>query len=720
MTFHKHYLHYWFISLLLILQSFTLNAQTDIAIPDGYYDKANGLAGAELKTALHQIIEVGVRVSYGSNTWIAFEKTDITADGFVWDMYSYEKRTFPGGGSAPSGMNIEHSVAKSWWGGSNNNAYKDLYHLNPSDSKANSARSNYPLGVVTNGTTTGSIKVGSNTFGNEYSGNSFEPIDEYKGDFARAYLYMFTCYEDLSWTSTNAPTMLIGNEKYPMLRNWAAQMLVKWCKEDPVSEKEIKRATEIYKIQQNRNPFIDYPELVDYLWGDKKGLPFEFKQSDEPRVVSPANNSTFTMDEVSYVASSTLDINLKVVNVSTPVSLKLNGSSASLFELSKTTFTPIDGTINETFTVSFYPIYASTESVDIIISSNGNEFTSTSTQINATANENFYALEATDVDESSFVANWTPLSTTNRFEIDVYTKNITGTEAITLASTSCNGSLSSGWSTLSGGYSEFTSEPGAIRLASGSNAGGIVSPEVDLRDGGIIIFTAQSYKNDTNVSLAVKVDNVTVENVLISNIYSEYSVDLGKYNENSKITIYASSGKRAYVKDAMITTQGEVIELNRHNGYPKVIEGVNSYNVTGLQNSTDYYYTIEPLNSSWGKSEEKKVTTNVSTGLDDLISNSINTYYQGGYIHIEKCEPGDIVFVYDLTGKVIHNETIQNINHQIKIENGGIFIVKVYSKAQTHTTKIYASSGLSIYSSQNRSLKKPSSRVSDKLNYFID
>ena len=102
--------------------------------------------------------------------------------------------------------------------------------------------------------------------------------------------------------------------------------------------------------------------------------------------------------------------------------------------------------------------------------------------------------------------------------------------------------------------------------------------------------------------------------------------------------------------------------------------------------------------------------------MDDLISNSINTYYQGGYIHIEKCEPGDIVFVYDLTGKVIHNETIQNINHQIKIENGGIFLVKVYSKAQTHTPNIYASSGLSISYSQYRSLNMHPSRASVYLN----
>jgi endonuclease I len=128
-------------------------------------------------------------------------------------------------------MNIEHSVAKSWWGGTNNNAYKDLYHLNPSDATANSARSNYPLGI-NNGSKfdNGSIKVGNNTYSTEYSGLCFEPLDEYKGDFARAYMYMFTCYEDLSWTGTNAPTMLNANETWPMLKPWAKDLLLTWSR----------------------------------------------------------------------------------------------------------------------------------------------------------------------------------------------------------------------------------------------------------------------------------------------------------------------------------------------------------------------------------------------------------------------------------------------------------------------------------------------------------
>ncbi|MEG2180644.1 MAG: hypothetical protein RRZ66_08805, partial [Bacteroidales bacterium] len=84
---------------------------------DSYYQKADGKAAAELKTALFTIIRVGKRLEYGSGagkTWSGFEKTDLHPAGHVWDMYSYNKVKFPGNGGVPSGMNIEHSVAKSW------------------------------------------------------------------------------------------------------------------------------------------------------------------------------------------------------------------------------------------------------------------------------------------------------------------------------------------------------------------------------------------------------------------------------------------------------------------------------------------------------------------------------------------------------------------------------------------------------------------------------
>jgi hypothetical protein len=131
-------------------------------------------------------------------------------------------------------------------------------------------RSNYAYGEVSNPsyTTSNGSKLGPNTFGS-YSGTVFEPADEYKGDLARTYFYMVTCYEDrvASWetNNSNGDAMLDGTS-YPCFEPWALQLLLKWHYEDPVSQKEIDRNNAIYQIQGNRNPFIDHPEYVCMIW----------------------------------------------------------------------------------------------------------------------------------------------------------------------------------------------------------------------------------------------------------------------------------------------------------------------------------------------------------------------------------------------------------------------------------------------------------------------
>ena len=253
-------------SIFLLLLAVCATAQKE------YYTSVDGVkGGATLKTALYELIKDHKVISYGSgesSTWGAFYTTDAAVENGqrrVLDMYSNEKRYFGSKGEAVGGMNIEHSVAKSWWGGNKNNAYCDIHHLNPSDQNANSRKSNYPLGELTsvswdNGVTfVGKANIdGSNM-------NAYEPCDEYKGDFARVFMYMFTCYQNLTWEYT---WMNYEKSTYPTLKPWAVELLLKWHKQDPVSEKEVNRNNAVYAVQGNRNPFVDYPQLADYVWGD--------------------------------------------------------------------------------------------------------------------------------------------------------------------------------------------------------------------------------------------------------------------------------------------------------------------------------------------------------------------------------------------------------------------------------------------------------------------
>lgn len=275
----------WLIPLVIAIASLFVK---DISI--GYYDQANGLSGASLKTAMHDIIRDHEYLDFDESTTARywwdnyFKKTDWSSDGYFLDMYSNEKYSTYGGGTV---QNREHCMPRSWWGKrdkySSYDANGDLHNIFPSDYSANAAKSNLPLGEVGVAKFDNQVsKVGSNTYPKGYRGQVFEPADEYKGDFARVYFYMLTCYEDYAydWKGDAAKSMLQA-EVYPGLQPWALEMLMKWSDQDPISDKEIARNNVVYAIQGNRNPFIDCPELVNHIWGNKKDEPFYISKDDK-------------------------------------------------------------------------------------------------------------------------------------------------------------------------------------------------------------------------------------------------------------------------------------------------------------------------------------------------------------------------------------------------------------------------------------------------------
>ncbi|PXV63811.1 endonuclease I [Dysgonomonas alginatilytica] len=275
----------WAIPVIIAIASLFIK---DISI--GYYDRANGLSGAALKTAMHDIIRDHEYLDFDESTTARywwdnyFKKTDWCSDGYFLDMYSNEKHTTYVGGNV---QNREHCMPRSWWGKrdkySSYDANGDLHNIFPSDYSANAAKSNLPLGEV--GITkfdNGVSKVGNNTYPNGHRGQVFEPADEYKGDFARVYFYMLTCYEDYSYDwKDDAKKSMLQAETYPGLQPWALEMLIKWNNEDPVSDKEIARNNEVYKLQGNRNPFVDCPQLVNHIWGESKDQPFVISENDK-------------------------------------------------------------------------------------------------------------------------------------------------------------------------------------------------------------------------------------------------------------------------------------------------------------------------------------------------------------------------------------------------------------------------------------------------------
>ena len=317
------FVRYLGISLMVILFSFDSYSQSDqkfmvgaISVEsenqvnnssstlgtNGYYDAAYKLYGTALRAALHNIIKGHTEVSYAS-LWTYFQTTDKKPNGKVWDMYSdipggippYEFTfvTKQCGNYSVEGdcYNREHSWPKSWFNDLTP-SYSDMFHLFPTDGKVNGQRGNYPYGNVSNPTWTSlnGSKLGSNTF-TGYSGTAFEPIDAYKGDFARGSMYMSVRYylEDSGWSSSG------GTNKSDLLP-WYANLFYSWNMLDTVSTKEIDRNNAVYTIQKNRNPFIDHPEYAAEIW----------KTTMSPSVVSVAemNSSSILIDFSRYLDST--------------------------------------------------------------------------------------------------------------------------------------------------------------------------------------------------------------------------------------------------------------------------------------------------------------------------------------------------------------------------------------------------------------------------------
>lgn len=245
-----------------------------------YASSLNGLKKEQLKAALHKLMDKKNVLPYGGGgkgTWWGFWYTDRNPQtNECYNRYSDKKFFFESTntGRAIGGMNIEHSFPKSWWGGHKNDAWCDLYNLYPSDSKANSSKSNYVMGVVVNvkeNAGEGYDKVGTG-YADGKLVNMWEPGDRFKGEFSRSYMYMTTTYQNLSFVSEGAKQLQTG--AYPTLKKWSSDLFRQWSKNDRVDEMEIKRNEAVYKIQNNRNLFIDYPNLAEYVWGDSMDVEF--------------------------------------------------------------------------------------------------------------------------------------------------------------------------------------------------------------------------------------------------------------------------------------------------------------------------------------------------------------------------------------------------------------------------------------------------------------
>lgn len=306
-------------SLLLLMLGFLISANAQE--PDGYYTNAEGKKKEQLKTSLSAIVTSGFKSISYNGLWDAYKTTDKNSSGFVYDIYSTCSFTLVSEqcgnySSVCDCYNREHTVPQSWFNEASP-MKSDIFHVLPTDGKVNGQRSNYPYGECTGGVKIDPKargRLGNCTYPTSYSGTVFEPDDEFKGDIARIYFYMATRYENNvnSWGGE-----AFGNGTYPGLKPWQIDLMLKWHRQDPVSTKEIQRNNAVYSLQKNRNPFVDHPELAEYVWGNK---------------TSESWNLAASLETVSTLKIFSSSMNIHIEGVSSPVAYRIYNISGALIK----------------------------------------------------------------------------------------------------------------------------------------------------------------------------------------------------------------------------------------------------------------------------------------------------------------------------------------------------------------------------------------------------
>lgn len=251
--------------------------------PSGYYSSLEGLSGTNLKQAIQNIIANPnvVRAHNYGDIYDILKVADQNPENNnqVWLIYTESPRSkidYQTGNSIVGKWNREHIYCQSRGGftdGTSSTAdgilvwqstgpddilagHADAHHLRAVDGQENSSRNNRNYGV-------------------DYNGPTGSTTHAWKGDVARALFYMAVRYNGLNVVNGNPTENILG-------QIGDLTTLLSWNQLDPSDDFEMNRNNYVYTWQLNRNPFIDHPNLADYIWGSHAGEPWFSNLSNAP------------------------------------------------------------------------------------------------------------------------------------------------------------------------------------------------------------------------------------------------------------------------------------------------------------------------------------------------------------------------------------------------------------------------------------------------------
>ncbi|MBR3564962.1 MAG: endonuclease [Paludibacteraceae bacterium] len=673
-----------------------------------YYQAAENKSDSELKTALHNIISANsVRYTFGSgahHTWEGFYYTDRKEDNSVWDMYSDEIRYFGAPFASIPGIDIEHTFPKSWWGGSVNDGYKDLHLLTPADYSANRSKSNNAMGIVSEASfDNGSFKVGKNPDYGDFK--IFEPADEYKGDFARIFFYVATCYQDYAWVldNTRYGSYYALTNNYLTFQPWEIEVLLNWHRQDPVSEKEINRHEEVYKIQGNRNPFIDYPCLAELIWGNKKGTALNtnniLSTSDikylamndksgctceitQPTLVRPLNNSTIHFNELSRNETQTISLPILTAQLTDNITLSIEGTDASAFTLSTNNIEAYSTNIGTSIDLSFCPKTLGEHKAQLHLKSNEIDAI---VELEGLCTTVFHAFQPTNISGNGFTANWSDAEVAN-YSLDVYQYPLLCKDSIVLdlnpiTIANINAQYKENFD-ITGSVITYQS---MLKLGSLDRHGDFTISSFDLREDNLLEFSVTQYdRRDSLGSLVVIVNQDTLATYRVDTTLAEYSLELPNNVESIKFA-QGDTTKRLSIGYLRLQTCHRTPQRQSLEGYPIEVAGTSHYVDYIIDNDT-VYYRITPQGGH--ESEEIAVWKGITDNVESQEYDRIKYITEEGNLHLYELEPNSEIRLYNNLGQLIGHYTNTAEEFVIPVQCKGIILVQISNQQRSRTLKI--------------------------------
>lgn len=297
-------------------------------IPVGYYDTVDLGSQAACRITLHAVIDGHTRYPYTSSstdTWNILEDADEDPLDGTHILDVYRNRSIVKYTAGNDYYNREHSWPNSY--GFPDDAdipYTDCHHLFLCDISYNSARGNLYYDDCASSCTSYPTDTYNGESGVNYrSAAAWETWQGRKGDVARAMFYLDVRYEgdavgEPDLILTDNPALIVVTSASPAYMGLTATLL-QWHQDDPVDAKEMARNDAVYGYQHNRNPFIDHPEWVDFLFGsgvisavgDQPPAP----ASSAARIAAVAPNPFNPGTMISYTVVEPGQIGLRIYDV---------------------------------------------------------------------------------------------------------------------------------------------------------------------------------------------------------------------------------------------------------------------------------------------------------------------------------------------------------------------------------------------------------------------